>query len=98
MRPSSRERAQARAALATALADLDRATLRGNGFDRAAVLLRAAARRYLDATEPRRRGRLGAAGLARVVELGGDEDGQAAPVVDGQPPDAAQDGAVDRIG
>ena len=100
MRPSSRERAQARAALAEALADLDRATFAGGGqaFDRAAVVLRAAARRYMNATEPRARGRLGAAALARVVELGGDDHSQAAPVVDAHATDTGEDGAVDRVG
>lgn len=100
MRPSSRERAQARAALAQALADLDRATFAGGGqaFDRAAVVLRAAARRYLAATEPRARGRLGAAALARVVELSGDEDSQAAPVVNAQTTDTGEHGAMDRVG
>jgi hypothetical protein len=100
MRPSSRERAQARAALAEALADLDRATFAGGGqaFDRAAVVLRAAARRYMVATEPRARGRLGAAALARVVELAEHGREDAAPVVGGQATDAGQHGAVNRFG
>lgn len=100
MRPSSRERAQARVALSEALADLDRATFAGGGqaFDRAAVVLRAAARRYLAATEPRARGRLGAAALARVAELLENGTEHAAPGRGIEATDTGEDGAVDRVG